>query len=195
MSDISGSLIQPWLDFRLDNLPVTLPQCWDGRVHPSCTGVCDNASYLLEPDHPENMMTCGLWSTLTMMHIYGADTVSDDAGPIPASILLERFNPLDLDDKNASLASASRNAISTAMIAMLRLTRIATYQGNTLGGPCSEQVLFPPAPFQFNGDLSGPLHECVNAICSPSSLNSDLGGIGVSVNISNNSNQSLIRLH
>lgn len=182
MAGISNSSIQPWLDLDLnaDNLPATITPCQNrqkgGRiVLGNCTTVCDDAGLLLYADQPNSLLTCGLWATLATLTQYAFLTNDYHT-------LLGRFDSLGLDAGNATYAYAARNAVSTAMNTMLKITKVQTYQGgSSLEGACSEQALFPTSTLELDGDLPQFLRTCVNAICAPRTLNPDLGGIGVRI--------------
>ena len=139
----------------------------------NCTKVCNSTIELLDVKLPNNLLTCGLWTTLTVLNHYPTLTVNYAA-------LLGRFDSLGLDASNAAYTYAARDAVSTLMDTLLKKTRVQTYQGgSSVEGACSEQALFPSGTLELDTDLPRFLRTCVNAICAPSSLNPDLGEIGV----------------
>ena len=180
MTHISNSTIQPWLDFRDGNLPSTVPLCT--YVEPgNCTQVCNSSTAILDPIAPDNLLTCGLWSTLTMLAYY-----PEGFAPLPrdrVNSLLQRFEPLGLDASNATYAYSARGAVSNSLSTIYDVTTLqVSYRGDTARGiACSQQMLFPILAHTFSTDLPYRLSQCVDAICSRRTLNPDLGGVGVSL--------------
>ena len=200
MTGISDSSIQPWLDFQGDNLPANIPSCQtrqtDGRVIlDGCLTVCNQSVELLNSDKPNNLPTCGLYATLTMLDAYTLarnPIGSYDDSHDQYVALLGRFSNLGLKANDVAYALAARNAVSATMTVLQKITNIQTFRGDSLlEGACSEQALFPSATFGFNTDLPQHLRDCVNAICAPRSLNPDLGGIGVRISRYGISHQTL----
>lgn len=185
MTGISNSSIQAWLDFRGDELPAAIAPCQDVLNYQgpisfvNCTRICNNTLSLLDHTLPKNLLTCGLWSSLTMLDYYNALMNSEPSDQVQA--LLQSFGQVGLDASNATYAYAARNAVSTCMGTLDEVTRVRSYQGDaSFRGACSEQMLFPSLSLELSTNLSMPLQACVDAICSPRTLNPDLGGIGVS---------------
>ena len=183
MTNIINSTIQPWLDFKNGSLPATIPLCTYTDTG-NCTRVCNDSTVMLEPSAPGNLLTCGLWSTLTMLASY-TDYAAEFA-PLSrdrVDSLLQRFEPLGLDATNATYAYSARDAVSNCLSTIYRVTRLqVSYRGDTAPGiACSGQMLFPTPAHTLSTDLSYALNLCVDAICSRRTLNPDLGGVGVSL--------------
>ena len=189
MTGVGGSSLQPWLDFNGDNLPEIIPACQVEKMNQSgitttdCTATCNATVALLDPSMPNNLLTCGLFASLTLLNQYTLTrnplgTYNDShAFYVP---LLARFNDVGLNSTDQDYGFVARNAVSAAMTWLQQITKIQTYRGNLLlEGACSEQALFPYALPSFNPDLPRHLRDCVDAICAPRTLDPDLGGIGV----------------
>ena len=161
MAGVTNSSIQPWLDFLGSNLPAAIPACQTrldtgGRIGLSkCTNVCNDTVEMLQSELPTNLLTCGLWSSLTMLDYY--TTLGDDIGPLSreqVDTLLGQLTHLGLNASNATYAHTARDAVSTCLSIMNQVTRIQTYLGNTsVEGACSEQVLFPRSHRNFRRTL------------------------------------------
>lgn len=182
MSGISNSSIQPWLDLNnaASNLPTNIPVCQGPQ---KCAEVCIESVELIDPGRPNNLLTCGLFSSLTMLNYYAVQMPS--VAPLPKSrvdTLLEPFSRLGLDANNETHSYATRNAVSECLSELYQVTRVQTSKGQEVStGPCSEQLLYPFQASEFSTNIAEPLLSCVNAICAPRTLNSDLGGVGVSL--------------
>ena len=183
MDLISNSSIQIWLDYTITGaLPATIPPCqitpeyyYDAiMVADNCTALCTDSSHLLDPRTPNNLVTCGLWSSLIVNQ---SRTIGFD------NALLDPFVHLGLDTKNATYAFSVRDIIASVLSGLYTGTVEATYLGEeSLARACAEQYLFdiiPRVPELSGSDSKSSLHDCIDAICSPITLNPDLGGIGV----------------
>ena len=76
---LSNSSLQPWFDYDhainhaslVDNPFAALPPvqpCYGGSIGGeavNCSVVCEYSYLLFDPQHPSNLVTCGLWATLT----------------------------------------------------------------------------------------------------------------------------------
>ena len=76
---LSNSSLQPWFDYGnainhaslVNNLFAALPPiqpCYGGSIGGeavNCSVVCEYPYLLFDPQHPSNLVTCGLWATLT----------------------------------------------------------------------------------------------------------------------------------
>ncbi|KAL8708730.1 MAG: hypothetical protein Q9220_006456 [cf. Caloplaca sp. 1 TL-2023] len=199
MTGITGSSIQPWLDLKLDGpfcrldlstatVPATIPLC-QTRLNGSqeiilgnCTSVCNSTASFLDDELPNNLLTCGLWVSLVTLDTLNEDTSDPQREAVRNHYqeVLTRFTPLGLDAGNEAYAFAATGAVSTLMLALMRDTRLATYQADSIHASCSQQVLFPiTGSLNYNNDVPQHVRDCVTAICAPRSLNPDLGGIGV----------------
>lgn len=76
---LSNSSLQPWFDYgnainhasSVNNPFAALPPiqpCYGGSIGgeaTNCSVVCEYSYLLFDPQHPSNLVTCGLWATLT----------------------------------------------------------------------------------------------------------------------------------
>lgn len=187
----TNSSIQPWLDFHGKTWPATVPGCQstndDGTpIASNCTTVCDSFSGIFEngmeiieegePEMPNNLLTCGLWATMTFIDFYGLSNASNTSGP-PVS-LISRFESLGLNASNATYTLVVRNTVSTVIDMLAKGARSESYMVDSSPiGACSEQALFPvPSLYEGSADIHQRLQTCVSAICAPDILNPDLGG-------------------
>lgn len=180
MSDNSHSAIQPWLDFRGDNLSATITPCDSSGINNySCIAVCNNTQQILESKSANNLLTCGLWATLHLYEYFNT-YVNPSLFPETRSFM-NHFDSLGLDAADSAYGFMTMNAVSRTLSHVEQRTRMATYQAEpSSAGACNQQFLFPLIATVINDDLSKPLRDCVDAICTPRSLNPDLGGVGVS---------------
>jgi hypothetical protein len=185
MAGVSNSSIQAWLDFRGDKLPATIAPCqarltWKGAIaFVNCTRVCNSILSLLDHNLPNNLLPCGLWSSLTTLDYHSSLLTTKLRDHVQA--LLQSFGRLGLDASNAIYAYAAGNAVSTSMSILDKVTRMQTYQGDQyFRGACNEQILFSTYSITWSMNFWRPSQACVENICSPRTLNPDLGGVGVS---------------
>ena len=188
MTGIANSSIQPWLDFRFSEIPTSIPSCQFHQPDNSigltnCTTICNDTTSFEQQLLPNNLLTCGLWSTLTVLDSYHDVAVYyNETYPQLDPSLLQRFDFLGLDSSDKAYSYAAVNAISTYLSALQLLVKLPAIQDEEgLYGPCNEQTLFPRQPLNTSGGLSENLVDCVDFICSPRTLDQDLGGIGVSL--------------
>ena len=188
MAGIVNSSIQPWLDFQLSELPTSIPSCQTHQPDSSiglinCTTVCNNTNDFEQKSLPNNLLTCGLWSTLTVLDSYhGVAANYNQTFPQLDPSLLQRFEFLGLDSGDKAYGFAAVNALSTYLSALDLLVKAPAIQDEEgIYGPCNEQSLFPRRPVTTGDGLHSNLLACVESICSPRTLDQDLGGIGVSL--------------
>ena len=189
---LSNSSIKDWIEFD-GHPPNYLKPCVDvynvnisSTATIGCDRVCNNSDYLFSVNNPENLVNCGLWSSInnpleigTNQTDYKWNTTiyNDHLQNSSIDALLAPFAAIGLSN-DQSLAIATRNVIGNCFSALYALTRSGSSQddGRVIAN-CTTDSLFPAL---FLGDnITAPLGDCLDAICSPKTLNPDLGGIGV----------------
>ena len=143
-------------------------------IQVGCDQVCGNSSWLFDYLNPANLVTCGLWSSLTPGYL----------ARFP--ILLQQFESVGLNQSNEILVSTSRALISSCFSAM------DASIGSGTGAQCAPYKLFPTsgvdtnrAPYKLfptsgvDTNLTSPVKDCTEAICNPRRLSPDVAGIGV----------------
>ena len=163
----------------IDTLPDITNAC--------CTQVCDDSASLFAP-HTDNLVTCGVWSTLLSAYTaFGPNNTlvpNDDKESID---LFNRFGDVGLGIGVIEYATAYADIISTCFQLLYYNARFFTYSddGSTIGA-CTREVLFPlGSNMNSSTPIISALQTCLAAICSPITLNPDLAGIGVRVSVSN----------
>ena len=189
----SSSTVQQWLDYN-GTLP-TLAPCqlatqglrdldW---TNASCSRVCNDTTSLFAVQYStpknQNLATCGIWLTLIAAYTW----IPFDNLLLPTNYSTEvdwnGFAGSSLDFGALQLAPSSVHAISKTFEEIyINLVEFSSSDDGTVAMACTVQSLFP-----LGGNLNsaGPslyiqsLHDCLDAICSPVTLNPDLAGIGV----------------
>ena len=184
---LTNSSLQPWFDYgaalshhsgRIDLLAALPPiqPCYGGTIGGelvNCSVVCENLDLLFDPQHPDNLITCGLWATV------GAGL--SQTGQLPAT------TPFDAVGLNvSSIEATSTVGFSNGGV----LTKNARLQSNVVScfaafyaaihSPTHDWVSAPKscsttAVFQYPFAVKS----CLEDLCSPRTLNADFGGIGV----------------
>jgi len=178
----SNSSLHTWLTWDLATIPV-LPKCQINSVDVNCTQVCNNSEALFT-SQSNNLVTCGLWTTLVTEHSqpgpYSDPNKTVDWTNNTVAEYIDEFFPgtgLNLGDfQNAAInASMYADTISNCLEDMYNNVKDWSFSDNGFTpAACTRQELFPIGP----GNSS--LKDCLQAICSPLTLNPDLAGIGVS---------------
>lgn len=172
----SNSSIHEWLKFNYTSLPEHFA-CSDHSTNNSCRQVCDDGLSLFH-DQPTNLVTCGMWTRLVI-----ATSDYDAKGtPIPnndttVQSLYSAFNDVDLRASDLQNVSIYADVISNCFQRIYSSVRRFSFaHDNNAASACTSQNLFPSGRLQNWSSLT----DCVQAICSPVTLNPDLAGIGVS---------------
>ena len=185
----SASSIQAWLDFN-GTLPA-IKRCQEVEmghrefsrvIEANCTTVCNHTLSLYSPA-VDNLVTCGLWTTL----ISAYTTVGPGNYLVPNSNdqsthLLERFQDLGFNGDVHEQALAVADSISSRLQLLYFDAKFLTSSSDgTTPSACTRSCLFPLGSNSNSTDRSlQALRSCLQAICSPVTLNPDLAGIGVS---------------
>lgn len=176
-------------------------------VDVNCSHVCNSSQWLFLPE-TANLVTCGEWSTL-LAGIWNAFQVipiemhfADALKPFKAiGLEADDVDPRDLEgvDWGGNGDYAGHNAIKHAIVTASLITscfanmysRANSFSSDTTANPvpfeCTINGLFMPR--YRGGDtlpellqpLDAGLKTCLEKMCSPRNLNTDLAGIGVSV--------------
>ena len=148
----------------------------------SCAEVCKYGTYVFDPT-TSNLETCGLWTTVSRDFTF---TSSSPENLTPFLSVGLKYNTSDESQTYVDVITACFQVLSIAV-------KSTSFQGSqTLPSACTPEVLFTRLQTNLSlgglGEdvlgLDGPnttlaLQACVEQVCSPRRLNSDLAGIGV----------------
>ena len=147
----------------------------------SCAQVCNDSASIFSP-HTNNLATCGLWSTV----LSGYTSFGPNNSLLPnedhdSTDLFDLFHEVGLGLGAIEYATSFADIISTCFQLLYYNAKFLTYSDDgTTVAACTREVLFP---LGSNTNTTTPstsaLEECLEAICSPITLNPDLAGIGV----------------
>ena len=153
----------------------------------SCVDICGNYKILIDPTLTSNLLNCGLWASLATLWleasagwIYNTTGVSKHKlAAREIEPFLEDYHILGLYHENTSAIFAARGCVSRALSELLTIDSIIqSLPRNSFHPACSEQNIFNFDETTLSRQQSGVL-PCIEAICTSTSLNPDLGGIGV----------------
>ena len=191
---LSNSSLQPWFNFSntfynyygpiddtenvgislallLAELPPIQP-CVVGDRRANCSEVCQNNSNLFDPHNPSNLVTCGLWATLTAYLDRSGLSSTSVLSSEYASEGQDAFTPVGLSLYGTN--SGSRSSFESNVIDCVADFYAAShiYSGDNLGTPysCSKNNVFR---------LGNRVESCFVELCTPKKMNADIGGIGV----------------
>lgn len=150
----------------------------------SCQEVCSEYLAFSDPRRPVNLLNCGLWAKLATIWLRKSNLpfhVPEKNGtrPIEPSDLedpLQEFTSQGLDYHNESYLNIVTGAVSSMLASFPNLEESERYLLRPTA--CSEAELFSFERSTIRPTRSG-LWPCLNILCTPSTLNPDLGGIGV----------------
>ena len=184
---LTNSSLQPWFDYGAalnrhpgpTNLLAALPPiqpCYGGSIGGqllNCSVVCDYPYLLFDPQHPDNLITCGLWATV------GASLLQ--AGQLPATTPFDAVGLNVSSIESAATVQSSNeglvnnNARLQSNIASCFVSFYAAVHSPTDNSVPAPKNCSATAVFQY------PLavESCFEDLCSPRTLDADLGGIGV----------------
>lgn len=95
-------------------------------ISTNCTRICNDTNPVLNSDMTDNLLVCGLWSTIATKKTY---TWSSGTHAFPeADTLVERFNIVGLDAGDISYIFATVNTISFTINVMEQVTRLRSYE-------------------------------------------------------------------
>ena len=202
MSLLSNSSISDWLEF--DGTSFDLPSCqyvnYTGHLTyfdageslidsvpdittASCAQVCNDSASLFAP-HTNNLVTCGLWSTLLSSYTaFGPNNSLVANNNENSTDLFNQFSELGLDLSVLDYATSYADTISTCFQLLYYNAKFFTYSDDgTTVEACTREVLFPlGSNTNSSTPITSALQTCLSAICSPITLNPDLAGIGVRI--------------
>ena len=185
----SASSIQAWLDFN-GTLP-TITRCQDVEmshgesprvIEANCTTLCNHTLSLYSPP-VDNLVTCGLWTTLIGAYTtIGPENYLVPNGNAQSTHLLEQFQELGFNGDVNEQALAVADSISSRLQLLYSNAKLLTSSNDgTTPLACTRSTLFPLGSNSNSTDRTlQALGSCLQAICSPVTLNPDLAGIGVS---------------
>lgn len=144
-NSIANSSLQPWLDFN-GTLPAHIPPCQqrannNGLTNStnvtvqSCKNICNNATTLLDPLSPNNLLTCGLWASLVWSEVSPRpDMENKDLVP---------FITLGLDYKDVTYAKDVQNEIGGLFSAISIIVKAGTSGiDGKIPGECTSFTIF-----------------------------------------------------
>ena len=200
MALLSNSSVSGWLQFNGTDLGLTPCQYVNYTGHldyldgggaainslpditpMSCAQVCNDSASIFSP-HTNNLATCGLWSSLLSAYTaFGPNNSLSPNGNRDSTDLFDRFNEVGLGADVIEYATSFADIISTCFQLLYYNAKFLTYSDDgTTVAACTREVLFP---LGSNTNTTSPsteaLETCLEAICSPITLNPDLAGIGV----------------
>lgn len=172
---LSNSSLQPWFDYGASSGPddfAALPPIQPCYGAVNCSVVCDTPYFLFDPHHPSNLVTCGLWATvsagLEQSGLFPTTTPFDAVG-----LNISAIESIEIDD--GGLAVASVQALQENLVDCFASFYAATHSltDNIQSSPktCSGNAIF-----LYPGIRVEP---CFLDLCAHRSLDADLGGIGV----------------
>ena len=147
----------------------------------SCAQVCNDSGSLFAP-HTNNLVTCGLWSTLLSSYtFFGPNNTLLPNDNSNSTSLLSPFKDIGLSLGVLDYATAYADTISTCLQLLYYNAKFFTYSDDgTTSTACTREVLFPlGSNTNTSTPITSALQTCLEAICSPITLNPDLAGIGV----------------
>ena len=183
---LSNSSIHTWLDYNLENpLPILHPCAIrtgnsttqvPSVATTNCSLVCTNNTSLFDPATPDNLVHCGIWTSVVSnwQAEYEAITAIPDA-------LLDPFRAIGLNRTDALDISAGKETFGSCFSAIYALSRLGTIEADgSIAASCTSNNLFPNDLSNSSvHNTTGSIANCVDAICTPATLNPDIGGIGV----------------
>ena len=177
MANSSNSSIQPWLDFSSHPVPTLLPCINENLTNVSCAQVCNDSAILFQ-NLSSNLVTCGIWTT-----IVGASGANESHNPFDPDLLqlMSTFANFGLVPGIYQYTTSYADTISDCLEFIYRNIKEWSFSDNgDTAAACTRNDLFPiltPGPVN---STTQALADCLNAICSPLTMNPDLAGIGVS---------------
>lgn len=211
MANLSNSSISGWVGFDTSGLPTIYPcqhvNDTSGiavLTNASCAQVCNDSVSLFWPptDNPptNNLVTCGLWTTLMGQYTYlGPNNELQYDTTINTEGLLSPFQGTGLNESDVQYLPSYTDTISDCFERIYVNAKKFTFSDDgRAASACTRDELFPLAPSTSPSDPSGDsptygladaafkptidaLKDCLDATCSPLTLNPDLAGIGVSL--------------
>ena len=182
---LSNPSLQPWFEYDsaisrapapvtdpLTALPPIQP-CYGGSIGGqavNCSVVCEYSYLLFDPQHLSNLVTCGLWASVT------ADVVQN--GQIPATSPFDAvgLNISEIDNTGTGDGSLSiydaplQDLFVDCFASFYAATHSLTNNITSTPNACSASALFQQ-PSQ--------VEPCFADMCAPRTLDADLGGTGV----------------
>lgn len=187
-----NSSLQPWFNYEsaaselnpetsANQLLAAVPGdlgCSTGGPNGNCSDICSNVTQFFDPYHPENFISCMSWAR-TCTNALGWSIIPGYTGWNSSwDILLPPFEAVGLSPTEDSTCGAAIEALTADVGGCLEdlygATRWAT-DDSSIPGSCRHNEMFD----WFAG---GSTQDCFQDLCSPSTLDPDIGGIGVRYN-------------
>ena len=154
-----------WIDQHLSNNAFIQP-CISNGIQVSCVDICNNASYLFDPQMPQNLVTCGIWAELQ-----GLSDYQNVTGP---------FQSLGLNQTNDAYVKSVRSGITACFESLFIELNTGTSSQDYENGACDMETVISLPYSGEDGLTVFDLGSCIQSLCAPPTMNEDLGGIGVS---------------
>ena len=178
---LSNPSLQPWFEYDsaissapapvtdpLTALPPIQP-CYGGSIGGqavNCSAVCDYSYLLFDPQHLSNLVTCGLWASVTAGLVQNGQiptTTPFDA----VSLNISGIDNTGTRDGSLSIYDAPLLESFVACFASFyAATHSLTNNHTSTPNTCSATALFHLQPYFTD-------------LCAPRTLDADLGGTGV----------------
>ena len=136
----------------------------------ACSKVCNDTRFLLDPEWPQNLNTCGIWA----YYVSGTKFIAAHG---PNGTFIDVYQGLGLKGNDYEFATAVQGKIADCM----NEVDYGLPTGyNTDYSKCNRDTIFGgwPRPGPSYG-FGATIRPCLDDICSPKTLNPDVGGIGV----------------
>ena len=190
-SMLSGSPLLQWIDyasalfaaqngygFNQSTVPTGMG-CSTGGPLTNCSNVCSNTTQLFDPAFPENIVTCASWaSTCTFLN---EEKVNSESISTNWTFLHPPFEEVGLNLSNNSSDMMVEGLTGDVTACLADLYQRSHYSAETPDIPsaCSKSNLFSYHGTTLDLGESGT-RPCIEELCTPSQLDPDIGGIGVS---------------
>ena len=180
-----NSSLQPWFDFGtalerhrhdiVDPLALLPPiqPCYGYNIQGetvNCSVVCDEPYLLFDPQHTNNLATCGLWATV------GPSLVGSNQPPngTPFDAVGLSVSSLETLENFGGRLTTSNDQLQAILVSCFGYFYAAT---RTL----TDDITAVPQTCSFAAIFENPLEvePCFKDLCAPRTLDADFGGIGV----------------
>ena len=158
----------------------------------SCAQVCNDSISLF--GWQDNLVTCGLWSTLVYAFNSNGSGIDPNRYPGRASAdLLNSFAIVGLDAHDPEYfqwAVTYTDVMSACFVYLYQNVKAwKSADDNLVSGACTKNGIFPYTAYPNNysddstyayiSQTRGAINNCLIDICSPVALNPELAGVGV----------------
>ena len=181
MANLSNSSISALLDYDGTLPPIiepcSLPDANGNQIDVNCTQICNDSVAIFDTD---NLLICGLWVMVSSNNPYTSPNGSqlNASDPLSVSSAFAPFQNVGFDTSSLEATATYGELISAILLRIyVAVRRSTTSDDGTIPWSCTTVSLF-----DLGGQegVSSGFSGCLDAICSPRTLNPDLAGIGVS---------------